>query len=451
MSGARAPSVAATSAGLLVPFSVSAFVILASLCIVDAEFIWVSANSPVLLAIARSTSRPLIISAWLGGLVTTVGGTGQIAYLGTATVPLEVLVIPVIFACALSLGAFFSARPLSPGSDLRGIYLPIEAGVGLLLVGILLFGLRFSSGIPLIMGNEARLDGVANVSPLLGLLSGTVAIAAAFTRTRPSPAVLILKVILLIAVLGSASRLLFLVVAVGIVSTSYTGRRSTAEGKVIRTSLFVLCIIALAFIYRVRTPDSVKAVESYRGDSLPPVLSLVSDWFGTGMFLSARNGLSVFQVSDALSLEPPGGFIGGGFVHGVLLGSAGGDPERWLTVALGFDSRAVGATATPIWAGATLDFGLVGMAMVALVLGSLAGLLARRISSIRIFLGLAILLSFYGSYLISAQFTSTLVCLVMCHLLFNRSDASDEGLVESLRNEIPSARCAAGSPRGLRR
>ena len=117
----------------------------------------------------------------------------------------------------------------------------------------------------------------------------------------------------------------------------------------------------------------------------------------------------VFELVQSGGLKPPGGFILGGLGH--TLGVTQ-DPELWLTQALGFDPDSIGATATPIWAGSTLDFGSTAI-IVALAVGVLLGVWSQRMPALSPWFSFGIVLSSYGSYLVSVQFLTATIALTV--------------------------------------
>jgi hypothetical protein len=105
------------------------------------------------------------------------------------------------------------------------------------------------------------------------------------------------------------------------------------------------------------------------------------------------------------------------------LASSIDDPERWLTGALGLTVRSVGAIATPIWSGANADFGAWGSLIFALAMGICVTVLCRVIVGSEVWMSIAIVFSFYGSYLVSAQFIGATILMGLCYRFTRRKSS----------------------------
>lgn len=376
-------------------------------------WLWLAAQAPLWLILGfASTGRTVICAAWAGANLTLVGALGSISYLGIVQIDEMTIALAVAFCSVFAVGVQSVSRRLEADRDRTGVATSVATHHVWLAAAVVLLGSRFVHGVPLLLGNQARLDGVAQVPALLGLCSGSIAIAAAFLRSDRRISTIVLQLILVLLVLGTASRLLFLFVAIGLLTSGGSNEHRESFNRTGRTGVLRAASVSaslgvVALIYRYRTPDLDRVVEKARATQLPPVAEQISEWFGTGIFLSARNGAAVYDVINSLGLEPPNGFIGGGLLNGVFLGQITSDPERWLTVQLGFSTSSVGATATPVWAGAAADFGLCGAIVFALLMGVVVGSICRVFPSIRVWLALVSVLSFYGSYFVSAQFIFT--------------------------------------------
>lgn len=383
--------------------------------LVDTELAFVSAQAPFVLWLGARSYRSLLGTVWIGANLTWLGSVGAVSYLGISTLSAQTLTTATLFSITLSLVIYivgFGSKSESPS----GVRIPSGPHTLLLLLACSLLALRFTSGVPILQGNAARLEGVISVSPLLGLASGSVAIAAAFMSSSPTRWNTILRFVLLALAFGTASRLLLLVVAVGLVSSSslVRGRSWTFRSGSVGLAAGLLAIWALTKVYELRTEQSSQASDAAKTENVGGVAQFINDQLGASLFLSARNGLAVAELVERRDLQPPHGFIVGGFMNSVRIAPEGGDPERWLTTALGFDVQSVGAIATPIWAGASSNFGQLGMILFAVGLGLAVCAVVERIPGVSVWLSISLLLSYYGSYLVSAQFiASSLLILVM--------------------------------------
>jgi hypothetical protein len=276
-------------------------------------------------------------------------------------------------------------------------------------IGLLLF--RLSSGIPIIEGDAARLQSVSSINPYLGLASGTLPIVSAFIA-RKGRLVYAAQLVMVILVFGTGSRLLLAAVIVGFVSRSsvFRGGPVALRNRIYVGVIGVIGLFALLRIYALRTEASIVDTFASRAVEIGGFSGFLTQVLGPSLYYSARNGPVMYELLQKYDLNPPGGFIGGGIANAFNFGT---DPERWLTNALGLQISNVGAVATPIWSGASADFGWPQSLLVALVLGLALSLWVRRFPGVILWASFGIVLSFYGSYLVSAQFLAVSLSLTV--------------------------------------
>jgi hypothetical protein len=360
--------------------------------------------------LARRSSRTLVTALFISAVITWYGASGVVPYLGVSAIPDRSLALALNFFLFASLGAFLVGGS-SPQAQRdrhlgRSWTLLAFAAIALLLT-------RFAvSGVPILLGDAGRLAGVANLSAVIGLASGALPIAVAFLPHVPSAASIWLKVVLAVLVFATASRLLLAAVLIGFLVRSPLLRRgSSAAQRYIFAAGIGLIVLLIIRVYALRTSDLTSGIFSGRTSTVGGFAGLVTEILGPSLYFASRNGLVVYELMRTGSFSPPGGFIIGGLANAVASGS---DPERWLTQALGFDVVSVGAIATPIWSGATVDFGPAGAAVFAALLGAFLMTWARKAPFITVWIAFAVVLSSYGSYLVSAQFiASSALMMVM--------------------------------------
>lgn len=395
--------------------ALSAFGIIAAVCLFDDSLAWVSAQAPLILFMAP-LARPVVFAAWAGSNLTYIGSVGAVSFLGTTEVSEGSIVQAVLFANSFAVAYYVWVRRCM---NIRfGVMVSSRVQLCMLLIACALLMARFVGGVPLLAGNEARLSGVLSVSPLLGLASGSFAIAAAYVRAPRSNLTVFLGILLVVLALGSGSRLLFLVVVVGLGCSYYP--QSDGYKRFVYSLGFTSCIaLALFGVYRLRSSDLAQRLETSKLDALTGLAGWFAEVVGPGVFLSARNGLAVSELIQAHHLAPPNGYIIGGLLNSARMGV---DPERWLTTALGFTELEVGAVATPIWSGLVGDLGF-GLLFIlgSAVFGCTVGFLTKIIPGSAPWFAVSTAMSFYGSYFVSAQF---LAATMLLYVVFRVSATS---------------------------
>lgn len=358
---------------------------------------------PLLLLLCTKAKRPLLAACLVGNLLMLFGSTGEVEFLGRVVISGETTVTAVLFSNSLAFSIFLTSNFSSRNSmSSRTVVIPSSTHIALLALASILLLARFTSGVPLFLGDSGRLSGLLSTNPYLGLFSGVVPIAAAFLVSKKSNLVLTLKIIVLILVIGTASRLLLGAVLVGFVSSSTLLKGGiSAKTKAYLVVAGLATLLAVTKIYAARTAEGIQRIYESRISSIGGVTGWVSDLIGPSIFYAARNGLVIHEIISDNGLNPPNGFIAGGLLRVVNMNI---DPEIWLTTAIGFNVDAVGAIATPIWAGAHADLGLFGACVLAVALGLIFSLLLRKVPELEYWFAFGILLSFYGSYIVSSQF-----------------------------------------------
>lgn len=377
---------------------------------------WSSIGVVLLALVAQN--RVLIMSFFAGAIVAVFGAAGAVSYLGVIEIQAETVATAIRFYLFAAGGAYFLGRTQSVSdSKNKAITSRLSNTIGLIALGLLI--LRFAtSGIPLLLGDSARLIGVAQMNPYLGLLSGIVPIIYAYLpaeKTRSTP---LIQFAVVLAVLGTGSRLLFLAVMIGI-ATQYLRENKAKFSS--RRALWTLALIAVSttlviLVYSLRTDSHIAYVMASRVEGVGGWQGLVIAVIGPSLFLSARNGLVVHELLNSMSLSPPGGFLLGGLRATV---SGEQDPERWLTQALGLDLGTVGAVATPLWSGTSNDVGNY-LPIFALLIGAVLGFWARSMPQFQWWIAFGVILSSYGSYLVSSQFIFASIGMLAILALFGK-------------------------------
>lgn len=385
------------------------------------------------IALMASLGRQRLISSavLVSALVTVYGASGIVQYFGLTTINDQTLATAMMFHLFFSLGAFLgagSARslPTRYSPTLKRVWIVIAS------VAITVLVARFAlTGVPLFGGNSGRLAGVAGLPPLFGLASGGFPILTAYIPSGKGKPQTILKAAVALLVFGTGSRLLLAAVILGFVYQAVNARQEAPLGRRARrgTVLAVIGILALVFavvsVYDLRTDEGAAVLWEGRVTGVDGLSGVVTGVLGPSLYLAARNGLVVFEMMQSGAYHPPHGFIWGGIgnTFGVVP-----DPERWLTVALGLDVTSAGAVATPIWSGAWNDFGPAST-LLAFFLGWSLARWTHRFPSLAPWAAFAIVLSSYGSYLVSAQFVIT--SLLLTAILWKTGVPSDRRQVEA--------------------
>lgn len=397
-----------------------AVLLLAGLVVPGAS--WLIAASILTLAGAAKFFAPLTAFV-IGAVVVLYGSSGQASYLGLTTIRPETSTSALTIMAVMALGVFLSTSAGQRVERRAPRMISHRVWVTLAVFAIALLLLRFTSGIPVLAGDAGRLASVASVSPLVGLASGVLPIVVAFLPTPTSKLVTALKILITLLVVGTASRLLLAAVVIGFVvrSKAFQSARGLGPRLALAATVGVVALAVLR-IYYVRTDTAIIESLSSRAIGVDGFVGYVNSVLGPSLFFAARNGLVAYEISEYGALVPPGGFIVGGLANALSIGS---DPERWLTQALGLDVVTTGAVATPIWAGALRDFGLPGALIFALAAGVLMGLWLRTVPELTVWLAFGVVLSAYGSYLVSAQFVAASVILTGLIALFGRSSPQD--------------------------
>lgn len=367
-----------------------------------------------LTALLLTSAQKWVVGAFLAAaLLTTYGAAGEVAYLGVGSISGATTANAANFFLFGGVGSWAIGRKTFVSGGFRPLG---RAWTILAAVAITLLLARFTlGGIPILRGDSGRLEGVASIPALLGLATGALPIALAYVRTERSVLRSWLKITLVVLVFATASRLLVAAVLLGLLSQSdWINRRLSLRQVFAVLGTGTIVVVAVLRVYSLRTDATIAETFGGRVAGLNGLPGFVTDMIGPSLFFGARNGLVVYETMSAASIHPPGGFIMGGILNVLSLGA---DPERWLTQALGFDVLMVGAIATPIWSGATVDFGPVGAAALAVIIGGVCTWWAQRMPFARPWVTFAIVLSAYGSYLVSAQFVAASVAMIMMAIL----------------------------------
>lgn len=374
-------------------------------------------------AMFLAAQRRAILGAFLiAATMTVYGAGGEVAYLGTISIYDSTVAIALNFLLFGALGSFlFSGRA-------KHTYDPTPLGPAwtvLAFVSIALLLARFAlGGVPLLLGNTARLEGNASLPAVLGLASGVLPIVLAFVPHEPSRLRSTLKIALAVLVFATASRLLIAAVLLGLLLQTPFFRRRRSIKRVIAAAIgLALIVVAVLRVYALRTDESIALNFGGRVSNLTGISGFVTELIGPSLFFAARNGLVIFETMRSSVINPPNGFILGGLANAVGLGA---DPERWMAQALGFDVRVAGAVATPIWSGATIDFGSVGAAILAFAVGAILSLWTRSMPFVVAWVAFAIVLSSYGSYLVSSQFLISSLGMLILALVARRRPLTRE-------------------------
>ncbi|WP_423182231.1 hypothetical protein [Arthrobacter sp. NyZ413] len=393
------------------PFLIALSAISTLLVILSPDAGPVAAIAPLLLCVTSKSVRPLLAACFAGNMLMLFGAAGEVEYLGYLTIDSSTSAFAIAFSNVFAISiATISNRSFSVSRDKATQIVPLSLHAFLLIGSAVVLLARFTSGIPLLQGDASRLNGLLTVNPYLGLLSGVLPITAAFLTSKKSKLTVTLKVIVAILVLGTASRLLLGGYLVGLATSSSL----MSTGRVGKRQRFyivlggVLAIVSIIKIYTARTAEGIQQVYENRLQDIGGVAGWISDILGPSIFYAARNGLVVHEVLQNYDSRPPNGFIFGGLLHAINLAP---DPELWMTTAVGFSATSVGAVATPVWAGANADFGSIGGLLVAAIMGALMAFVLRWVPNLRNWFAFGILLSFYGSYLVSMQFLAASVVI----------------------------------------
>jgi hypothetical protein len=384
----------------LIVWSTSTFVVVSAPSLAPAALI-----GPVALAI--DAKRPFLLwCCLLSELFILLGSVGEVSYIGTLSISQATVASALTFANVLALGVYLGNR--SPDSRPVTARWSESDNFKLVVGACLLLGLRFlAEGVP-ILHPEARLSSAAAGNHYLGLFSGVLPVVAAFLPGTATRRVRIAQLCMLFLVVGIGSRLLLGAVALGVVGSLYEEAGRTSRGRFYLISCGILGLFVLARLYLLRTSGSLVTAYSVRASGLHGLVGGFNDVFGESFYYASRNGLSVFQILQRLNLHPPHGFFVGGLANATMTGP---DPERWLTTTLGFRTSEVGASATPVWAGLISDYGSRLADLAALALGTCLGFWTRRFPQITLWAGFSLVLSFYGSYLVSPQFLTVSILL----------------------------------------
>jgi hypothetical protein len=365
---------------------------------------WLTANIPLLFLWLSSKHRPLMLSLWISNLFAVLGATGIVLYLGTVEVSHnardQAILFSDIVAAVVHILSMKRERAATVHRGAVAVDKTAYFVLGLLSVMFLTYRLR--SGVPLFSGNAARIASLTTVNKYVGLLSGSLTIALAFMRPPNTVPANVLRIVSVLLAFGTASRLLIAAVLLGNAITIMSSReRSHRKLWLILGALTLVSVINV--IYQARTDSIQQSVLAGKVTSLKGPQHVAVSYVGNGTFLSARNGLVVYDLLKDSPDRPRDGFVIGGLLLSVP-GRHELDPERWVTQELDLDPGIVGAVATPVWAGLSLDYGLAGCILGAIILGAGALAISHRIPGVEPWLAFGVLLGSYGSYLFSAQF-----------------------------------------------
>lgn len=384
----------------------------------------IAASVPLLLILTTRTLRPLLAACLIGNLLMIFGSSGEVEFLGRLVIDPSSTATAIIFSNSMAVTIYSVSKTNVRRPSLREpMVLTIPLHVGLLGAAVTVLLIRFIGGVPILQGDAGRLSGLLTINPYLGLLSGILPIAAAFLKSSKSRLVFMLKILLLLLVVGTASRLLLGAVIVGIVSSSglFAGRLK-GKSRFYLLAGGVATVFAVTKIYSARTAEGIQQIYESRLSSIGGVAGWISDIIGPSIFYAARNGLVIHELIFDNSLVPPNGFVFGGFLHVLNINI---NPEIWLTSAIGFNVSTVGAIATPLWAGSQADFGMPGAYFFAILIGFILATVLRRIPDLEYWFAFGILLSFYGSYIVSSQFLGATLIVVLVVVWHNRDSSAD--------------------------
>lgn len=398
------------------------FVLLSIPAFADESLAFLSVQAPLIFIVCVHQYRLLQIAVWVGCCLTWLGSVGSVGYLGISSVKAEIFQSAVQFSLVLSVSIFALSFKSKIDVSSVGVRTSTKVHRWMLVFGCSLLAVRLSSGIPLLAGNDVRLENVLTTSPVMGVLLGSVVITAAFLKSPVTTSIGLLQVLLAVMAVGTASRLLVVAVLLGI-ATGYVSEISekfSVPTWVVGASVSLTCIAASVLVYSFRTDTRTQGLNAQKTSDIGGFADVFNNWFGSSLFLSSRNGLVVAGIVEDRGLHPPLGFIFGGLSKSTGLASSIDDPERWLTGALGLTVRSVGAIATPIWSGANADFGAWGSLIFALAMGICVTVLCRVIVGSEVWISIAIVFSFYGSYLVSAQFIGATILMGLCYRFTRR-------------------------------
>lgn len=384
------------------PFIVVLAVTLTVLMLLFPYAVVVAAAVPLLLFVSAQALRPLLGACLAGNSLMLYGSTGEVEFLGRLIIEPSTTAAAILFSNTLAVTVYVMSCRRRLEKVAARTPIPISVHIFLLSLASILLLTRFTGGIPVLQGDSGRLNGVLTTNPYLGLFSGVMPIAAAFLNSKKSKIVLALKVLVIVLVVGTASRLLLGAVLVGFISSSRIVRGGlSAKARFYLAVAGIGTIFAVTKIYSARTAEGIQQIYESRLGQIGGFPGWLSDIIGPSLFYAARNGLVIHEIVSDNHLNPPNGFVWGGLLRVLNLNI---DPEIWLTTAIGFNVSAVGAIATPIWAGAHADYGMLGTCLVALACGLVFSLVLLKVPELEYWISFGILLSFYGSYLVSSQF-----------------------------------------------
>lgn len=369
---------------------------------------------PIVLLAFVSPRKIIVVSSLAGALITLYGASGEVNYLGVAVVSDSAVAAAMTFYLFLAGGAYLGSltRPQRQAAAFTARP-PIWNLLAIAAIAVLAG--RFAlTGVPLLAGNDNRLIGVAGLPPLMGLASGVLPILTAYVPAPSGVRASIMKVTVCVLVFGTGSRLLLAAVLLGFIyqyatARSASGGTSGARRRAFAVASGFLLIYAVIRVYEIRTDPAAALIWEGRSSGVDGLAGIATTLLGPSLFFAARNGLVVYEILSLGDFAPSGGFILGGLANSFASGS---DPERWLTEALGLDVLTTGAVATPIWSGATIDFGAAAP-LVALAIGALLAQWEKRWPPMAPWLAFAVVLSSYGSYLVSVQFVTASIAATL--------------------------------------
>jgi hypothetical protein len=405
--------------------------------------------------------RTLVLALLVAAGIAWLGQQGTLSYLGI-TAPNTASWASPDLAIAISL--LLSVVKVPPAQrhliiSMRSARIAAAGSA----IGVLLWLHRFLLlGIPLILGNSARLTTSASIGAKEAILTAVLSVIpiAVVLAANARPTVTLAPVLVnFVCVIGSASRLLIAACLVTAFAAHMSkqatattamniarGLRQPAEFNQLqrprtsevtkrfigrghrRRSARTVAVLALAaalillpLIYSLRTSGESSAANlADRSRAESGVSPLLLDVVGTGSYLSARNGAAVVTavVGDGRP-SPRGGYVAAGLAHTLAaylrVPEGTVDPESYLTTdVFGLQASDVGTTAIPLAGAAYVDAGYLGAAVLGAIIIFGWDLLEKRFGmAASTWWAFGSALSAYGMYLTSVQFLSILAAFLV--------------------------------------
>ena len=209
------------------------------------------------------SKQPLLSGAILtSALFTIFGAVGNFLYLGVTAIDVHTISTAMIFHLFFTLGVYLGGLAV-PRSVSQPRPILQQLWAILMLATIFLLIARFAlNGTPLLNASGNRLEGISQLNPYLGLISGVLPIITAYLPSYRGGLTTVLKFIVAFLVFLTGSRLLLAAVLVGYVYQYLRGRsdrKMTRSGRLVLLSLvgLALLITAIVNIYSIRTTQNV--------------------------------------------------------------------------------------------------------------------------------------------------------------------------------------------------